>query len=54
MENLWEIIGLFFTAPGPGGLVVIFIIGLAATIYIGLTRWIIQGGQKPDDFDRFQ
>lgn len=54
MSNFWELVGLFFTSPGPGGLVVIFVIGLATTVYIGLTRWILQGGQKTDDFDRFR
>lgn len=54
MDKIWELVGIFFTSPGPGGLVVIFVIGLATTIYIGLTRWILQGGQKPNDLDRFR
>lgn len=54
MGNFWELVGLFFTTPGIGGLVVIIVIGLAATVYIGLTRWILQGGQKNDDFDHFR
>ena len=40
-----ELIGTFFTAPGPGGVVVVVVLGLAATIYVLLTRWILRGGE---------
>lgn len=42
-------IGEFFTTPGIGGGVVIFVMVLASTVYFLLTRWIIQGGE--DNYD---
>ena len=35
----------FFNNAGPGGVVVILVIGLAITIYVLLTRWILRGGE---------
>lgn len=54
--SIVEMISSFFTAPGPGGIVIIFVIGLAATVYFWLTRWIIKGGEseKHQDYDRIR
>ena len=41
-----EWIAAFFTSAGPGGAVVIMVIGLAAAVYIWLTRWILRGGEQ--------
>lgn len=47
-------IGEFFTSAGPGGLVVLAVILLAATIYFLLTRWILAGGKEEEDRYRFR
>ena len=47
--SIAELIGSFFTAPGPGGLVVIFVICLAAVVYTWLTRWIVRGGEEENE-----
>ena len=46
-----EWIAAFFTSPGPGGVVVIVVMGLATAGYIWLTRWILRGGEQ-DEADR--
>jgi hypothetical protein len=38
----------FFTTPGFGGIVVGIVLLGAAVIYLGLTRWILQGGQDEE------
>lgn len=48
-----ELISAFFTSAGPGGVVVITVIGLAASIYILLTRWILRGGE-PDEEEKYR
>lgn len=35
-----------FTTPGIGSIIVIAVLASAAAIYLGLTRWILQGGQE--------
>jgi len=45
-------ISAFFTAPGPGGIVIVVVIGLAGTIYTLLTRWILRGGEDERDWRR--
>jgi hypothetical protein len=50
--NIGETINSFFTSAGPGGVGVIGVISLAATIYFALTRWILKGGE--DDQYRFR
>ena len=42
-------IGQFFISPGPGGVVVLFVILVAGTIYFFLTRWILAGGKDEKD-----
>jgi len=46
-------IGAIITSPGPGGVIVIFVISLAATVYFFLTRWVINAGQEKSDYDVF-
>ncbi len=48
-----DLIGAFFTNNGPGGIVVLAVIVLAATIYYMLTRWILEGGKEKQDRPRF-
>lgn len=36
----------FFDNAGPGGAVVLIVIGAAVLTYIRLTRWILNGGKK--------
>ena len=47
-------IGQFFVTPGPGGVVVLFVILVAATIYFLLTRWILAGGKDEEDRYRYR
>ena len=47
--NVGELITAFFTVPGPGGVVVITVIGGAALTYTLLTRWILRGDQDEDN-----
>ena len=47
-------IGQFFVMPGPGGVVVLFVILVAATIYFLLTRWILAGGKDEEDRYRYR
>ena len=46
--SISEILGALFTSDGPGGIIVIFVVGLAALVYFWITRWIIQG----EEYDR--
>jgi len=39
-------VGEIFTTPGIGGIIVVTVMLSAAAIYVGLTRWILQGGQE--------
>jgi hypothetical protein len=41
-----EILGKIFTTPGIGGIIVATVMLSAAAIYVGLTRWILQGGRE--------
>lgn len=52
--DMVELIGAFFTSPGPGGLVVVSTIGLAGTIYVLLTRWILRGGEVEDEWEKHE
>ena len=36
----------FFNSPGPGGVAVLIVFGIAGGLYFSLTRWIIKGGKK--------
>lgn len=35
-----------FTTPGIGGIIAVVVLLGAAAIYLGLTRWILQGGRQ--------
>jgi hypothetical protein len=37
-----------FTAPGIGGIIVGVVLLSATVIYVGLTRWILQGGRDAE------
>jgi hypothetical protein len=50
--SIGELIASFFTAPGPGGVVVIVVIGVSAVIYTRLTRWILRGSSEDDETRR--
>jgi hypothetical protein len=39
-------ISALFTTPGIGGIIATVVLLSAATVYAGLTYWILQGGQK--------
>ncbi len=39
-------ISWIFTTPGIGGIIAATVLLSAAVIYIGLTRWILQGGRE--------
>lgn len=52
--QITELISFFFTSDGPGGMVVIAVVGLAAGIYFLLVRWILRGGRpEKEREDRF-
>jgi hypothetical protein len=42
-----DLISFFITTDGPGGFVVLGVLGLACIIYVYLTRWILAGGKQP-------
>jgi hypothetical protein len=41
-------ISAIFTTPGIGGAIVTLVLSGAVVIYIGLTRWILQGGREEE------
>ena len=41
-----EVLGKIFTTPGIGGLIAVIVLSSAVAIYVGLTRWILQGGRE--------
>lgn len=47
--QIGEWIASLFTSAGPGGAVVIVVMGLAAGIYVWLTRWILRGGEPTEE-----
>ncbi len=49
-----DFISSLLTSAGPGGLIVLAVIGLAATIYFLLIRWILKGGEEDSDKPYFQ
>ncbi len=52
--QITELISAFFTSDGPGGMVIIVVVGLAAGIYFLLIRWILRGGgPEKERKDRF-
>ncbi|OIN89998.1 MAG: hypothetical protein AUJ21_08940 [Anaerolineae bacterium CG1_02_58_13] len=51
--HIGELISAFFTSDGPGGVVVITVVGLAAGIYFWLIRWILRGSE-PEEKERYR
>ena len=51
--HIGELISAFFASDGPGGVVVITVVGLAAGIYFWLIRWILRGSE-PDKEERYR
>ncbi|MEK6256969.1 MAG: hypothetical protein N2C13_06610 [Chloroflexota bacterium] len=53
-----EISGLISTiisSAGPGGIIVILVMGMAATVYFWLTRWIVTDNKTEEsDYDRIR
>jgi hypothetical protein len=39
-------ISWIFTTPGIGGIIAVVVLLGAAAIYLGMTRWILQGGRQ--------
>lgn len=37
-----------FTTPGIGGIITMAVLASAAAVYLGLTRWILQGGREDE------
>jgi hypothetical protein len=44
--DIGGLVKAFFDNAGPGGVVVLLVIGAASTIYYFLTRWIVSGGRS--------
>lgn len=44
--DIGGVVHAFFDNAGPGGVVVLLVIGGACTIYFFLTRWIVSAGKK--------
>ena len=43
--DIGALVHAFFDNAGPGGVVVLLVIGGACTIYFFLTRWIVSAGK---------
>ena len=51
--SIGELISVFFTKPGLGGVVATIVFIAASAIYYGLTRWIL-AGSKEENRDLFR
>ncbi len=47
--DIGALVHAFFDNAGPGGVVVLLVIGGACTIYYFLTRWIVTAGKDKDN-----
>lgn len=47
--NIGDMVSAFFTSPGPGGIVILTVVTLAAVVYFFLIRWIMAGGKSDDE-----
>jgi len=47
--NISDLITKFFTSTGPGGGMILFVVTLAASIYFFMIRWILRGGDEPEE-----
>jgi hypothetical protein len=43
--DIGGVVSSFFNNAGPGGVVVLLVIGVACMIYYSLARWIVAGGK---------
>lgn len=46
--DIGALVHAFFDNAGPGGVVVLLVIGGACTLYYFLTRWIVTAGKDTD------
>ena len=46
--DIGALVHAFFDNAGPGGVVVLLVIGGACTIYYFLARWIVAGGKADE------
>jgi hypothetical protein len=46
--DIGGLVHAFFNDAGPGGVVVLLVIGAACTIYYYLTRWIVAAGKRDE------
>ncbi|MFZ5911996.1 MAG: hypothetical protein ACOYYU_18465 [Chloroflexota bacterium] len=44
--DIGGLVHAFFDNAGPGGVVVLLVIGAASTLYYFLTRWIVTAGKE--------
>jgi len=47
--DISELITKFFTSTGPGGGMILLVVSLAASIYFSMIRWILRGGEEPEE-----
>ena len=52
--SVGELVFAFFNTPGIGGIAVFTVFGIAAAVYITLTRWILKGGQEKSSNEGFR
>lgn len=46
--DIGGLVHAFFDNAGPGGVVVLLVVGGACTLYFFLTRWIVSAGKKDE------
>jgi hypothetical protein len=46
------LVNFFFNSPGPGGAVVVIVLGGALLVYARLGRWILFGNDRDRDPER--
>ena len=47
--DIGAVVHAFFDNAGPGGVVVLLVIGGACTLYFFLTRWIVSAGKEENE-----
>lgn len=47
--DIGAVVHAFFDNAGPGGVVVLLVIGGACTLYYFLTRWIVSTGKEENE-----
>jgi hypothetical protein len=46
--DIGALVHTFFNNAGPGGIVVLLVVGVACTVYYFLTRWIVTAGKQDE------